>query len=377
MRPVSDRFLATVRGSHSMASRVRVVPPGLTGVNPGPLDAAGKPLHEIPILSGDVILNSTADIRGTLDLTTEFEWPADASGLLTPYGNELFVERGIVYGDGVTEWVGQGYYRLYDVDQKSAPNGPIKIAARDRMSGIIDARPLAPQEFGAGVSVQAIFDFLVGEVYPGAVILFDFDAAATTFPSSHVLEDDRYKFLKDIADSLGKVMFWDYAGRLRVQAAPDPTTPVFDVNHGRGGVVATVSRSLSRQAVYNAVVATGEAPGEAPPVRAVALDLNASSPTYWHGPFGKVPKFYSSTFITTVGQAQAAANAMLARQLGLPYNVDFSMVPNVALEPLDPIRLSYPDKSEAHVIESLTIPLDAEGAMSATTREQIFGGINA
>jgi len=368
MRPVSDRFLSTVRGSHAMASRARVCAPGQTGVNPLGV--------EIPIVSGDVKLDSTADIRATLDLTTEWEFPATASELLTPYGNELFVERGIVYGDGGTEWVSQGYFRMYEVDQQDAPDGEIQIDARDRMSGIIDARPEAPMEFGSGTSVSSIFDFLVGEVYPGAVILFDFDAGATTFPSSHVLEDDRYKFLKDIADSLGKVMYWDYAGRLRVETAPDPTVPVFTVNHGRGGVVATVSRRLKRDGVYNAVVATGEQAGETPPVRAVAYDHNPSSPTYWDGPFGKVPRFYSSSFITTIAQAQSAADAMLARQLGLPYNVDFSMVPNVALEPLDPIELSYSNRldSELHVIQTLTVPLDAGGVMQGTTREQILGG---
>lgn len=368
MRPVSDRFLATVRGSHAMASRARVCAPGQTGVDPVGV--------EIPIVAGDVKLDATAEIRATLDLTTEWEFPTSASGLLTPYGNELFVERGIVYGDGGTEWVSQGYFRMYETDQPNAPDGQIQLDGRDRMSGIIDARPLAPMEFGAGTSVAAIFNFLVGEVYPGAIILFDFDAGATTFPSSHVLEDDRYSFLKDIADSLGKVMYWDYAGRLRVETAPDPTVPVFTVNHGRDGVVASVARRLKRDGVYNAVVATGEQAGETPPVRAVAYDLNPNSPTYWNGPFGKVPKFYSSTFITTTEQAQAAADAMLARQLGLPYNVDFSMVPNVALEPLDPIELSYANRltAERHVIQTLTVPLDAGGVMQATTREQILGG---
>ncbi|TKG58045.1 DUF5047 domain-containing protein [Prauserella endophytica] len=376
MRPVTDRFLATVRGSHAMCARARIVPPGLVGVNPGPLNPDGSPVHEIPIESGDVKLDATADIRATLDLTTDHPWPQGAGDLLTPYGNEVFVERGIVYGDGVREWVSQGYFRLYSVDQAEAPGGPIQLAARDRMSGIIDARPLAPQEFGAGTSVAAIFDYLVGEVYPGAVILFDFDAATTAFPGSHVLEDDRYGFLRDICDSLGKVMWWDYAGRLRVETAPDPAQPVFAVNHGRGGVVARVSRSLDRDAVYNAVVASGEQAGETPPVRAVAFDLNPNSPTYWHGQFGKVPRFYTSTFITTTEQAQNAADAMLARAIGLPYNVDFSMVPNVALEALDPITVSYSDRTapETHVIESLTIPLDAGGAMSATTKEKVLGG---
>jgi hypothetical protein len=366
MRPVTDRFLSTVRGSHAMCSRARVVAPGQTGVNP-------TGTTEIPITVGDVQLDSTAQIRATLDLTTEWDFPLDASGLIAPYGNEVFIERGIIYGDGVREWVSQGYFRLYSTEQDTAPNGQINLTGRDRMSGIIDARVLAPFQFDLNTSVAAIFDNLVGEVYPGAVIVYDFDAAGTSFTSSHVIDEDRYAFLKDICDSLGKVMWWDYAGRLQVRTAPNPASPVVTVNHGRDGVLAKLSRSLNRDSVYNAVVATGEAPGESPPVRAVAMDQNPNSPTYWYGPFGKVPKFYSSTFIQTAGQAQTAANAMLARAFGLPYNVDFTMVPNPALEPLDAVELAYSDRfdSETHVIESMTIPLDAGGVLAAKTRQVI------
>ena len=370
MRPVTDQFLATVRGSHQMASRATIVAPGQTGVTPVGI--------EIPIISGDVKLDSTADIRASLDLTTyDADWTAALDDALTPYGNEIYVERGIVYGDNSIEWVGQGYYRIYSVEQQSAPKGSLAITAKDRMSGIIDARPLAPMEFGQGTSVSSVFDFLVKEVYPDAVIVFDFDAGEATFPSSHVLEDDRYGFLKDICDALGKVMYWDYAGRLQVCTAPNPMEPVFEVTHGPNGVVTTVSRSLSRDGVYNALVATGEPVGEDPPVRGVALDLNQASPTYWYGPFGKVPKFYSSSFLTTDDQCVAAAEAMLLRQLGVPYSVDFEMVPNVALEPLDPVLITYDDRlaPEIHVIESLTIPLDPGASMQATTKQQIKGGL--
>lgn len=370
MRPVTDQFLATVRGSHQMASHAYICAPGQSGVTPVGV--------EIPILSGDVKLDSTADIRATLDLTTsDQDWQAALDDALTPYGNEIFVQRGVQYGDGSEELVSQGYYRIYSVEQQNAPKGSLQIAAKDRMSGLIDAKPLAPMQFGDGTSVSAVFDFLVTEVYPDAVIVYDFDAGSTLFTASHSLEDDRYKFLKDIADSLGKVMYWDYAGRLRLETAPDPTDPVFDVHHGEGGVVATVSRSLNRDQVYNAVVATGEPVGEAAPVRGVALDLNPLSPTFWDGPFGKVPKFYSSTFLTTDQQCLDAATAMLARQLGVPYSLDFTAVPNPALEPLDPVSVSYTDRQlpEVHVIESLTIPLDPGAAMQATTRQQILGGI--
>jgi hypothetical protein len=353
-----------------MAARARVVKPGQVGVDPiGTV---------IPIIAGDVKLDSTADVRGTLELTTEDRtWRAALNDTLTPYGNEVFIERGVVYGDRVTEWVAQGYFRIYDVEQDSAPGGELAISGRDRMSGIVDAKPLAPQQFSNGSSVAGVFDALVKEVYPGAVIVYDFDATTASFTSSHALDDDRYAFLKDIADSLGKIMYWDYAGQLRVEDAPDPGNPVFDVTHGRGGVVTKVSRGLSRDQVYNALVATGEAVGENPPVRGVALDLNPDSPTYWDGPFGKVPKLYSSSFLTTDDQCTNAALAMLRRQVGVPYSLDFTAVPNPALEPYDPVRVSFADQqaAEIHVIESLTIGLTPGDVMQSNTRQQIRGGL--
>src|SRR5262249_54713756 len=110
MRPVSERFLRTVRGSHTMIARARV---------PGTISYIGvdPPGTETPIRAGNVVLDATADIRATLDLTTPGPWPTTPTGLLTPYGTEVFIERGIDYGDGIREWVSQGYFRLYQVEQ--------------------------------------------------------------------------------------------------------------------------------------------------------------------------------------------------------------------------------------------------------------------
>ena len=358
-----------------MASRVRVVPPGLTGTNPN-LDDDGNVQNEITIAGGDVKLDATADIRGSLDMETTDPWPTGASDLLTPYGNEIFVERGIIFGSGAVQWVSLGYFRIDDVEQEDAPDGPIHIVGKDRMAGIVDGDLEAPRQYTSGTSVQTVFTELVGEIYPGAVIQYDFDASTTLFTASHVAEEDRYAFLKAIVDSLGKVMYWDYQGRLQVVTAPDPTLPVLDINHGRGGILVQLSRSLSRQDAFNAVIAIGEAAGEAPPVRGVAYDTNPKSPTYWFGPFGKVPVKFSSSFITTPDQARVAAEAKLARSIGVPYSADFQSVVCAALEPLDPIRVSHSDKEpgDYHVVETLTIPLDAETAMTGTTRQQIWGG---
>lgn len=364
MRPVTPRFLDTITGSHRMVARARVVAPGQTGTTP-----TGT---EIPIVSGDVQADATAEVRSSLDMTTTAAWPTSPSGLLTPYGNELFIERGVVYGDGVREWVSLGYFRIESVDQEDVPDGPIRIAGRDRMAGIIDAELVEPRQYAASATVAAVVSDLVWEVYPtiGIVIGGDFDPNVATLGGSRIVERNRYEFLLAVAKSFGCVMFFDHNGNFKMIPAPNPADPVWTISHGRRGVLARMSRSLNRVGVYNAWVATGEQLGDAAPAYGVAYDLDPASPSRWGGPFGPVPKFFSSSMIATDAQATAAAQAMRDREIGLPYNVTFGLVPNVALEVDDSIGLTYSDHAnpEIHVIDKLTYPLVSSDAMTGATR---------
>lgn len=364
MRPVSERFLRTVRGSHLAVFEARVVASGQTGVNP-----VGT---VVGIIDGDVQLDGNAPIRSTLEMTTPGAgmWPTRASDLLAPYGNEIFVRRGIRYGDGVTEWVSQGFFRIYTPEQDDAPDGPIRIQARDRMSGIVDGRLPTRRAFSASTTYGAMLSALVTEIYPWATIEWDDTTNLQQIGRQIIVEEDRYAACNDLVTSVGKIWWWDHRGILVIRTPPSPSAPVWDVNHGEGGVLVSLGRRLTRESVYNGVVAVGEGADTTDPVRSLAVDRNPASPTFWGGPFGKVPRFYSSPFITTVGQAQQAAASMLSKQLGLPYAVDFAAVPNPALEAYDPIRVTYPGRSEVHVVDRITIPLTAGVPVTASTREQ-------
>jgi hypothetical protein len=366
VRAVSQAFLDTLTGSHKMFSRAVVCTSFQDGISP-----TG---YEIPIVDGEVRTDASADIRSSLTLSTAGDvgsWPHEHDDLLAPYGNEIWVERGLDFGNGVREIVGLGYHRIDTTSQARGPDGEIIVTASDRMSGIIDARLVQPIQFASGGTLANAFDVLVHEVYPDAEIVYDFDAEDSNFTTSHIAEEDRYGFLNDLARSRGKIMYWDYTGKLRVESPPDPTVPVYQVASGRGGVLVELSRSLTRQGVYNAVVVNGETPTDKPPVQAIVYDNNPLSPTYWNGPFGHVPRFYYSSFITTNSAANAAGQSLLQQAIGLPYNIDFQMIVNPALEPYDPIRITSPDRTDIHVIDSITIPLTATRSMSGSTRKLI------
>jgi hypothetical protein len=374
MRPVSDRFLAAIPYSHNMVARARLCTPGQEGTNPGPLAADGEPLYPLAIEDGDVFFDPAAQIRSTTQITVLADWPASKFDMLNPYGRaDLFLERGIVFGDGAREWVSQGYFRLDNVKQRNAPSGPIRIDGSDRMAAIIDARLTTPRQYAASSTLRDVIEDLVLEIYPSATITlsgFDPDVA---IGSDQICEQDRYGFLNDIAKAQGCTMYFDYDGTFvmkPVSSYESTERPVWTVQHGEQGVLIELARELTRRSVFNAIVATGEQLTEAEPVQGIAYDLDPNSVTMWGGLFGQVPGFYNSSFLRTVEQAEAAARAMLARRIGLPYTVDFNIVPNPALEPLDLVGISYSDQSgpERHVIDTLTIPLVARRSMTGTTR---------
>lgn len=370
MLPVSAEFLAAVRSSHTVVPRARVITPAATGVDPAGTD--------LLIVDGTVTLDATADVRGTLDLGVIAPWPtAMTTADLVPYGTEVAVSRGVVFGNGDVERAPLGIYRITMVEQSDAPAGALRITGSDRMQGVIEARLLAPVQYAATTPVGTVVANLVGEVYPSVVIQWDDATNLQQLGRAAVAEEDRYGFLNELVTSLGKVWFFDYRGILVIRTPPAATTaPVWTVDAGADGVLVSASRALNRENVFNAVVAVGEALDDAAPPYGVAYDMNPASVTYWLGPFGKVPRPpYSSPLITTNAQAAAAASKILAESLGLPYSVDFTAVANPALEPLDVVEVVYPPvlgrspavRRERHVIDRVTVGLSA-ATLTAGTR---------
>lgn len=338
MRPVSERFLATLTGSHNIAVRLRAVPSGQTGTNP-------TSALTLICLGGDVQMSASASIRSSIDVDvagTQDDglptWPAGPLDILTPFGaHELYAERGVAYGGGVIEYVSLGYFRVNTVEQPDAPDGPISIGGTDRMSMIVDSPVLAPLQFAASETYAGVLSYLVNDAYPSVIEWDSSVDALTPIGRTAVVESDRYAFLAELLTGIGKEFFYDYRGVLVVRTPLDPANPVWTVAGGAGGVMVSASRSLAREGVYNGVIATGEGLDTSTPTRGVALDSGETSPTRWGGPFGKIARSFSSSLLTTDQQCRLAAATILRQSVGLPYNVNFDAIPNPALEAGDPV----------------------------------------
>lgn len=363
-------FADLVTGSHMARFRCIAVDGFQTG---------GEPTGtELQVIDGSIEFDATADIRASGSIQLVGDWPTSQNLSLAPYGAEVALFRGIDRGANGVLWAPLGYFRISEVSQGDAAKGPLKLTLDDRMATIIDSRFLQPRQWLTGTTVREIVEDTVLRVYDDAVIVFDDDSDLSTIGRSLIVEESRYEVLLTLAEGLGKVVYWDELGQLVFRTIPEEDDPIWTVKAGPGGAMVQSNRSLSREGVYNAVVVTGEGADELVPVRAVAFDAQQSSPTFFDGPFGRIPRFYSSPFITTPTQAQNAARNLLRHSLGAPYDVGLSAVPNPAVRPYDVIRVVYNDGNrELHVVERATIPFNVKSPIKIATREStvIFVGV--
>lgn len=373
MRPVSAAFLRTLRGPHVDLFRVKVITEFQTGTTP-----AGTILD---VISGSVSQSATADIRSSIpSITVNSKWPLSASDLLAPYGNELFVERGIEYGNGQKEWVGLGYFRINTPQQEIVPDGPVTLTCSDRMAGVIDAEFLKPQQFDATLTRRQLVAQLVTEVYPLVTIDWD-DPVIADAPIGQTLivETDRFGTIKDLVTAVGKVAFFNYEGKLKIATPPDSSGAAsWTIDAGHAGVLVEMSRNLTREGVKNVWICTGQAPDSNTAAYGTAADFGVNSPTRFGGRFGIVPGRYDSPLLITDAMCVTAATELLKKSLGLPYQVNVSSVPNPAVEPNDVIAVAYPDRArstnlriEKHIVDEVTLPLGVTGGpLQLKTRDQ-------
>lgn len=356
-------FDALIRGSHTARFRAVLTEGFQTGSDP-----TGRILR---VLNGDVEYDASADVRSTGGVTVKHDWPNARDLSFAPYGqSEVFLARGVEQGAAGTLWAPMGFYRISKTAQADASQGPLALDLDDRMATIIDSRFTQPRQWLVGTLVGDIINEIVLEVYPNAVIVWDDLAYLAELGRSLIVEESRLEVIKTIADGLGKICYWDEIGRLIFKDIPSESDIIWTVNAGPDGVMVRSNRSLSRDGVYNAVVVTGEGADDIEPVRAIAFNDQESSPTYFGGPFGRIPRFYSSSFITTQPQAEGAAVNLLRQSLGAPYDVGLAAVPNPALRPYDVIRVVYNDGTrEVHIVDRVSIPLDTDSTINIATRQ--------
>lgn len=364
MYPISAAFAQRITASHTVATNVTVC------------DAVGNILATLNVTDGDVRADKRNAIRRTCSVTltdpTGAYTPADITDLLAPNGNELRVYRGAKLANGTTELVPLGVFGIEQVEiDDNGERLTIKVEGSDRAAKLQRARFTDVYTIASGTNYATAIQTLLNSRVTG--LTYSFMTTALTTPSIVVAEQqDPWKQAQDLAANIGAELYFDVTGVVVLRPEPNPSTSpvVWTYTDGHDAMILAVNRVLQRTNVYNHFVVTGEGTGVATPVRAESKDTDPSSPTYYLGPFGDVPRFYSSPLITTTAQAQSVADAFLNRVRGLVEDVRFPSLVNPAHEPGDVVTITRARAgvSGTFLIDSLEIPLAARSPMNATTR---------
>jgi len=236
------------------------------------------------------------------------------------------------------------------------------IELADRMQWVIDARLEEDYPIAASTNYATAIQALIADGVPG--LTYRFCSTPHVTPAGLVVpaQSDRSEEALKMAKAIGCRLFFDGLGECVLTPEPqtDGVTALWVLSDGDGGLLSATRVELDREKAYSRTVAFGQNPAISGAVpRGVATDDDPSSPTYYFGPFGHKPRFYSSEYITTDAQAGQAAQAIQAQGSGVARGMSIEFVPNYALEPLDPILVSWSPLgiNELHFLEAFTLPI--------------------
>lgn len=369
----TDAFLAEVRKSHTVVSYVDVI-------------THDNRTFRLDATDGSVTGDRTADIRrrctaSCIDRTGDIT-PINAESILTPFGTDLKVYRGVAYTSGARagseEVLLLGTFRLSKASVKDSVGGSpaISLEAYDYSRTIMRDKFTDVYTVSTGTTViQAIKD-IAARTFPD--LNFDvFESTVTTAtPLVFDANSDPWQAMNQLATSAGCEVYFKADGSLKIAPPVDIDhlpAPQWTFIEGRGCTMLDLDVVFTDEPGYNGVVLTAEAAGsDSPPIRSIVWDDEPSSPTYHLGPYGEVPMFVTDSTITTQADADAAAAAQLNQVLGFSSQISLTSFVNPALEPNDVIQVTRERSgvNSKFAIDSITIPLRAGGTSSVSARQK-------
>ena len=337
---------------------------------------------DLAVSDGNIRVELEGQIRRSGNVTiADLRFVPTLSSTLSPHGTEILIRQGVVYPDGSEELVPLGLFQLELTEWGELDRAPklrlydrAKVMSQSGISNIV-SRP------GRGAQ-SVVIEFLewfypnLAPITPNS--LFHPSLTNYVLPGGHAFEqNDYWAALQDLCRNMGGDLHFDVSGQPRctpIETLDGQRVPVETIDAGESGVLVDATHSYSREGVYNAVSVIGAAQEDAATPHGVAYNLDPSSPLRYGGPFGKVIQVINDTSLTTDAQCYSRARTELARYTGLSYSLDFSAIPNPALDVGDFIKFVYPDETaELHQLATLSIPLGA-GSYTGTSRGTYING---
>jgi len=366
MYPSSSAFKNAVVTDHIVVSKAEVW-------------ATDQKLQEINIKSGSVNVSSKGSVRRTCSLelvtdrTSNNLVPDNQFDLLTPFGNELRLFRGVQFSDGTKEYVPLGVFVITSVDIKDTNDGvSIALEGIDRSIKVSRNKWTEPYQMTTGTLEASLADLLKDR----------YDDVEFAFPTTNVsvnqvilgLENDNdpWRDVVEIAELVGYDVYFDANGVIQLTQFPslDGSVVVASFQEGAGTTVTSLNRTISTTETYNGVIYIIQGTDVPTPIRVEVWDEDTTSPTYRFGVFGEVPIFVESSILATEDEAIKAATSLLNTYVGSQEVISWQGIADPTLDVQDVVYVkSNGAKVDRLVIlDSLDIPLEPEATMTAQAR---------
>lgn len=381
MRTISATFAGQLRRGFQLAAFVEVWgPAGLLADS-----------DDFTVTGGRITVDGSASIQRRLEGLVVVDnsgelVPNDATDLFSVVSsNELRVYTGMVNPNTlVPELLLQGIFGLEgaqveDVDGRLT----ITLSAYDRARQISRAKLVVQQKLAASnpptTTAFTSATALIAAARPGTNVKIVGGVDPQFGHPEIVLDEgaDPWEAARKIISDVGWELFMDWDGQAVLRPVLDPNSAtlssVWTYAEGVDSTLLGVVRGFTNEESFNIQVVTGENTSNATPARGIAYDNDIASPTWWQGPYGPVPEFYTSELIRTDAQANAVALARLNQRKGANEMMQFGIVPNHAHEYGDVVTITRARSqvNRTYIIEGFGIGLSAsEGPMQITTRQR-------
>ena len=250
------------------------------------------------------------------------------------------------------------------IDRLDGQNFPpsIKITARDYTKKCLISKFTTATAFTTGVTIESVIKAIAQNA---GITKFLLPATGKVTGKDFFFErgTERWAAMKEIAQAYGFDIYFDGQGFLTLKAFSDPVSA--PLSHvlltGPEGNLVSFTKSVNDSRLYNHIVVTGESSDTTVvPVSAEATNTEPSSPCRIARIGDRVYQ-YTSSFITTVLQAQEIADNFLRVHALEEYDVNFSAIMAPWLEVGEIVEFYDPDAGPTDpirfLLSSLGVPL--------------------
>ena len=325
----------------------------------------GEFLGVVPVSGGSVTWSRDRDVPGSLALDVPVvvdgvSWiPADdPAHPLARYGQELTVD--VTVSDPASGREDEFLVGRFVIQNWDSTGGTVSVEASSVMSRVEDDRFIT----AVATKTDGTLSSEAARLTPDMCdVWIDPDLEDRRVPSMS-WDESRIDSLKELAAAWPARLREARDGTIEFLAPVDVIGgPELTLTDGVDGTLIEATSSDSRDSIYNIVVARGQETNEdgSPSFQGVAEQT--SGPLSVGGPYGRVPRFFSSPLITSKSGALKSAQTMLKNSLtsATVWRVTVAPDPRVWID--TPVEVTRDGDTRWGLVAGFTLPIWGDGDM--------------